>query len=773
MGIKDCYREAPNLPGSPGAQGTSEVFVELWHLYRNDLYALCLSLMGGRHADAEEAFSNAWIVAFSKYRKLGETVRDPKAWLYRLFRNACIDAYRKRKRQREWGLDDLEGLELAEGRLIEAVDKSPQQCYLERELHLFLRQAVLALPERLREPMVLRFFGQMSYQEIGRLLRISEENARKRVQQARLSVKERLASYFAGGPGLIEEILEPSALPAPSHALNAAVTGPEPPIGELGPRPVALRAVELAVGRGQVQSVLVYLAERPKRDPASKLPALTRYIAQHPTGWKKRREMADLLYLLGRWEEAATQYGQVVEKQPYRIEAWLRLGEILSRLQREEEAAAAYAGALERARSAGTAHHLRGRIALCRHDRTAAIGSFEEAALAEPCEPAHRVALGSFHLAADRPLEAVAAFDRALAADPRDLSALTLGHEALRASGRAAEARRRVLWSIELDAANFVAAKRLAEARCRQRLTEGEEGRKTSSLVRSVLRLARGWPDGREALFFYHAARGRLAAALAALASFVEEHRDNGRGWALYACGLARTGDAAAAAVAVLRSLALDPSDRETYRMACRILPRAGFLAEVGRLRGEMLERFPESWCCWAAAAVSRVDSQESEWARHAARQVVQLQPHLAAAWLARGEILLACHDDEEAASAFETAWRLLPEGGESPQQPAVALGLAEACRRLGLIERAAECSRRALETLGGPDIDLALCHFLRARAWAGLGDGERAQRDVHAALRHHLFAPMKDAPQHAARWAARADPNASPSRLPLAWWAD
>jgi tetratricopeptide (TPR) repeat protein len=198
------------------------------------------------------------------------------------------------------------------------------------------------------------------------------------------------------------------------------------------------------------------------------------------------------------------------------------------------------------------------------------------------------------------------------------------------------------------------------------------------------------------------------------------------------------------AAEAVIKALALDRNDREIYLLASRILPRA-LPAEAGPIREEMLERFPESWRTWAVAGASLLDSQEPGRACLAARQAVQLQPRLAAAWLGYGTVLSLSGELREAIAALKRAWGLLPPEDGLAEAPPTAFRLAESYRLLGETEQAEEWLRNAVtaatELL---DFDLPAALFWRGKALAGLSDPQAALREYRKALRGHLFEPAR-----------------------------
>ncbi|HVR98284.1 MAG TPA: sigma-70 family RNA polymerase sigma factor [Thermoanaerobaculia bacterium] len=549
-------------------------FVQLWQRHHNELYGLCLHWMGGHHADAEEALGNASIAALVKFKEIGASLRNPRAWLNRLCRNACMDLYRQRQRQRELASMELEDLESAGSLSGAVIPRTPQQSCLDRELSSFVRQAIIALPPRLRVPMVLRFFLQKPYREVADELGITEENVRKRIQQAREILRARLVDYKAGRSELAVDpapALAPEEEKSPPY-LGSGTGGPEP--GRLAAPGGVPRAIRVQMCGGREKTFVLFLERREGRRPAAKVPALSRYVQKHPGGWKKRLELAEALFLAGRWEEAVAQYRLVLLKKPLLLEVWTRLGDLLRRMGRNQEAEEAFGAALTVVRGEAARRHVQGWIEVCRRRFSVAGEAFAEAAVLEPTNPAHGLALAAVHLEEDRTAEAIEALEDVLARDPDNLPALLASHEALWTAGRQSEAACRALHALEVDPDNFVAAQRVAELRLRRGLVHGAEGRETRRLLARVLRLAPEWPDGWAAMACLHARQGRPAKAEALLHAYVQEHPFDARGWTLLARLLAGNGDLAAAADAALRSLDLEeePGAQLEARKALRDL---------------------------------------------------------------------------------------------------------------------------------------------------------------------------------------------------------
>jgi RNA polymerase sigma factor (sigma-70 family) len=173
------------------SQGNSRAFWELWGLYKGHLYQICLSHMVGVREDAEDALSRSMLRALDKLPHIGPQIENIRAWLSRLTVNLCADMHRERKR-RARRLEQIDDALPNLGASRPADADSPEDVFLNREAYFCMCHAVNGLPNRLREPFALRFFQEMAYVDIAERLMLSNENVRKRIQQARDILKQRL-----------------------------------------------------------------------------------------------------------------------------------------------------------------------------------------------------------------------------------------------------------------------------------------------------------------------------------------------------------------------------------------------------------------------------------------------------------------------------------------------------------------------------------------------------------------------------------------------------
>ncbi len=576
-------------------QGNPKAFWSLWMRYQDDLYTYCLQWMGGNREDAEDALSRASIKAWNALPQYAARITNLRGWLIRLTHNLCMDIHRENARRI---------------RLIQHIKEKEAVAYmydpsedflLHDEIRKCILRAIDALAPRLREPVILRLLKGMSYQDIAEQLNISIENVRKRIQQARAILEEILKEDL---PDIDESVWESfiSEGLAPDDYDVTAASIPDREREEIKSHIATIYPVQVILPSGAEMCFYLALDHKPTRQH-QKVGTLRKYVQQHPGGWKKRLELADLLYTLGSWEEAISAYRQVLEKQPRLVDVYLRPGEILRLTRREEEAIVLYESALRFARRDATLYHLRGLIELCRRNFETAARFFEEAAMLEPYNAAHWHALGFTHLRLQRPAECVRAFDEASRINPDDVVALTYSHDALCSIDQSEEAQRRVTRALEIDPDNVPALKKLADDRSASGLVKGEDGRRTRQLIHRGIRLAPDSPDIQESLARYYICQDDWEKGLAVLRTFAEEHPNSPCGWYYYAYWLFRKGDSNAAAEAIMKAYALYQEDEDIYRSEREILSSSGKLEELTPLLEKMIQQFAsresfgQQWC--------------------------------------------------------------------------------------------------------------------------------------------------------------------------------
>ncbi|WP_169569631.1 RNA polymerase sigma factor [Sneathiella limimaris] len=173
-------------------KGVEERFWLAWNEHREYLKRLSMLWMNISAMEVEDALSDATIRALEKYKIHEKNINNQRAWFARLLHNICIDRHRSNRRRVQLG-DKLKEIREISEAVITLDAGTPEGHLLNQELGRILRSKIEQLPEKLKGPLIMRLVQEETYDEIARRLDISNDNARKRVQQARAILRRDLA----------------------------------------------------------------------------------------------------------------------------------------------------------------------------------------------------------------------------------------------------------------------------------------------------------------------------------------------------------------------------------------------------------------------------------------------------------------------------------------------------------------------------------------------------------------------------------------------------
>ena len=165
--------------------------------YLTPLYSSALR-MTHNPADAEDLVQETYLRA---YRGFGgfEAGTNLKAWLFRILTNTYINQYRAKKRRPEQQeLDEVEELFLYRrlGGLEAAVaGRTTEDIVLEHFTDIEVQQAVDALPENFRIPVLLADVEGFSYKEIAGILDVPIGTVMSRLHRGRKALQKALFDY--------------------------------------------------------------------------------------------------------------------------------------------------------------------------------------------------------------------------------------------------------------------------------------------------------------------------------------------------------------------------------------------------------------------------------------------------------------------------------------------------------------------------------------------------------------------------------------------------
>jgi RNA polymerase sigma-70 factor (ECF subfamily) len=145
-----------------------------------------------RHHDAEDATQETFMRVLRYSSKLA-AVEDPKTWLARIAWRVAVDRSRQRGRTREIPLEDPEK-PIAE---VASSTAPADETVHGSQISAVLARMIAALPEKLRQPLILSTIEEMSPREIAATLAINEAAVRSRVFRARQILREKLAERIS------------------------------------------------------------------------------------------------------------------------------------------------------------------------------------------------------------------------------------------------------------------------------------------------------------------------------------------------------------------------------------------------------------------------------------------------------------------------------------------------------------------------------------------------------------------------------------------------
>jgi len=168
---------------------TDEAIEVLVRLHSRLVYRIAYAVLR-RHHDAEDATQETFLRVL-RYSPRLESVEDPKTWLARIAWRVAVDRAKRHGSKREIALEGDD----PERPIVEiASSETPaDETFQGNQVGTVLGKLIAALPEKLRQPLILSTIEEMSPREVAATLGISEAAVRSRVFRARQILKEKLA----------------------------------------------------------------------------------------------------------------------------------------------------------------------------------------------------------------------------------------------------------------------------------------------------------------------------------------------------------------------------------------------------------------------------------------------------------------------------------------------------------------------------------------------------------------------------------------------------
>lgn len=156
----------------------------LYDLYKDRVYSIAFYFFHGDDSTARDLTQQVFLKLITAIRQFkGDATFS--TWLYRLVVNACQDATRRRKSA---------GTTTGNAHLDEiAVATFHEEEYSPEQLARTVRMAVSSLPAKFRIAILLRYFHDLSYEQIARVLHCSKGTVASRLSRGHKLLAEELS----------------------------------------------------------------------------------------------------------------------------------------------------------------------------------------------------------------------------------------------------------------------------------------------------------------------------------------------------------------------------------------------------------------------------------------------------------------------------------------------------------------------------------------------------------------------------------------------------
>jgi RNA polymerase sigma-70 factor, ECF subfamily len=175
--------------------GDADAMGRLLLLHQDRIFRTTLHLMGGDHDAASDAAQEALL---SAWRNIGTFRGESRfsTWLHRIAVNCARNLQVSRGRQAR-RVVPMEGIdEEAPPREFAASGPSPRDQAVGGEMMGHLHEGLAQLPLEFREPLVLRYIEDRSYEEIAEILQLPLGTVKSRINRARRDLRLAMANHL-------------------------------------------------------------------------------------------------------------------------------------------------------------------------------------------------------------------------------------------------------------------------------------------------------------------------------------------------------------------------------------------------------------------------------------------------------------------------------------------------------------------------------------------------------------------------------------------------
>jgi RNA polymerase sigma-70 factor, ECF subfamily len=166
----------------------AEALAEIYRRYSRRVLGLCRYMLSSRES-AEDATSEVFLKLQRSIASYDGSTPFPR-WLLRVTGNHCIDMLRRQRRGRQVIVEGEEETTAVEA---PSVEPSPLGAVISEEARAQVRDAIARLPMKYRIPLMLRYYSELSYDEIAQQLHLERNYVAALLFRAKQELRRKLA----------------------------------------------------------------------------------------------------------------------------------------------------------------------------------------------------------------------------------------------------------------------------------------------------------------------------------------------------------------------------------------------------------------------------------------------------------------------------------------------------------------------------------------------------------------------------------------------------
>lgn len=172
-------------------KGDSKSFEALIQKHKNKIYAFILSKIRNRDL-AEDIFQDTFIKVINSLQK-GKYNEEGKflPWVMRIANNLVIDYFRKSKKMRT--IAPTDNFDIFD--ILQDGEKNIEDNLVNNQIHKDLRKLIEHLPENQKEVLKMRYYAELSFQEISESTGVSINTALGRMRYALINLRKLIDSH--------------------------------------------------------------------------------------------------------------------------------------------------------------------------------------------------------------------------------------------------------------------------------------------------------------------------------------------------------------------------------------------------------------------------------------------------------------------------------------------------------------------------------------------------------------------------------------------------